>query len=344
MRKKLAGAGLALFALHLAAVARGGDTLLDRLSVWVSPEQLLSATVRLELGNPQPVEDAGPEAPVAALATPTPALEPTPTPAPASAAPGVTADGLPIIATTITGGMTLKNQTDYDIDIQSLLQEGPATQLPAGQPQILIIHTHSSEAYTPAGADLYDASDTCRTEDTNYNIVRVGDVLTASLENAGLNVLHDRTIYDYPSYTGSYSRSGDAILSYLDQYPSIRIVIDLHRDALCSDDVVYKTVAEIPDKACSQVMILCGTDSTGLYHPYWKDNLRLAVYMQNAVNEAHPTLMRPITLVNERYNQHLTTGSLIVEVGSSGNTLQEAINAVQLFGDSVGPALAKLIT
>lgn len=344
MRKKLAGAGLALFALHLAAVASGGDTLLDRLSLWVSPEQLLSATVRLELGNPPPVEDAGPEAPVAALSTPTPTSTPEPTPTPASAAPGVTADGLPIIATTITGGLTLKNQTDYNIDIQALLQEGPATQLPAGQPQILIIHTHSSEAYTPAGADLYNASDTCRTEDTNYNIVHVGDVLTASLENAGLNVLHDRTIYDYPSYTGSYSRSGDAILSYLDQYPSIRIVIDLHRDALCSDDVVYKTVAEIPDKACSQVMILCGTDSTGLYHPYWKDNLRLAVYMQNAVNEAHPTLMRPITLVNERYNQHLTTGSLIVEVGSSGNTLQEAVNAVQLFGDSVGPALAKLIS
>lgn len=343
VRKKLAGAGLALFALHLAAAASGGDTLLDRLSAWVTPEQLLSATVRLELGNPQPVGDAGPEAAVAALsATPAPTPEPTATPTPAE--PGMSADGLPIVATTITGGLTLKNETDYDIDINALLQEGPATQLAADQPQILIIHTHSSEAYTPAGADLYAASDTCRTEDTNYNIVRVGDVLTASLEQAGLNVLHDRTIYDYPSYTGSYARSGDAVLSYLEQYPSIRIVIDLHRDALCSDDVVYKTVAEIPDTACSQVMILCGTDSTGLYHPYWKDNLRLAVYLQNAVNEAHPTLMRPITLVNERYNQHLTTGSLIVEVGSSGNTLQEAINAVQLFGDAAGPALAKLVS
>lgn len=346
VRKKLAGAGLALFALHLASAATGGDSLLDRLSVWISPEQLLSATVRLELGNPRPAEDAGPEAIV--LSSPSPSPEPESEPAlsatPAPEDPSVTADGLPIVATTITGGLTLKNETDYDIDIQGLLRDGPATQLPADQPQILIIHTHSSEAYTPAGADLYAASDTCRTEDTNYNIVRVGDVLTASFENAGLNVLHDRTIYDYPSYTGSYSRSGDAILSYLEQYPSIRIVIDLHRDALCSDSVVYKTVAEIPDTACSQVMILCGTDSNGLYHPYWKDNLRLAVYMQNAVNEAHPTLMRPITLVNERYNQHLTTGSLIVEVGSSGNTLQEAINAVQLFGDSAGPALAKLIS
>lgn len=88
----------------------------------------------------------------------------------------------------------------------------------------------------------------------------------------------------------------------------------------------------------SQVMLLVGTNASGLYHPYWEENLRLAVYLQDAVNAAHPTLMRPITLVNERYNQHLTRGSLIIEVGSSGNTLQEAIRAVRLFGESAGPA------
>ena len=190
---------------------------------------------------------------------------------------------------------------------------------------------------------LYPASDTCRTEDTNYNIVHVGDVLANTLASAGLQVLHDRTIYDYPSYTGSYNRSGAAVQEYLNQYPSLRIVIDLHRDALCSDSVVYKTVAELPDAACSQVMLLVGTNASGLYHPYWEENLRLAVYLQDAVNAAHPTLMRPITLVNERYNQHLTRGSLIIEVGSSGNTLQEAIRAVRLFGESAGPALARLV-
>ena len=171
----------------------------------------------------------------------------------------------------------------------------------------------------------------------------VGDVLANTLASAGLQVLHDRTIYDYPSYTGSYNRSGAAVQEYLNQYPSLRIVIDLHRDALCSDSVVYKTVAELPDAACSQVMLLVGTNASGLYHPYWEENLRLAVYLQDAVNAAHPTLMRPITLVNERYNQHLTRGSLIIEVGSSGNTLQEAIRAVRLFGESAGPALARLV-
>lgn len=346
-KRTIAGAALALAALQLAAAANGGDTLLDRLSAWVSPQQLLETTVQLELGRTL----------YAAPSAQTPTVAPAATSAPAASsaapeetagkttetAPDTTADGLPIVATTITGGLTLKNETELDIDVQELLREGPATTLAAGEPQVLVIHTHSSEAYTPDGLDRYDASDTCRTEDTDYNIVHVGDVLTAALEDAGLNVLHDRAIYDYPSYTGSYSRSGASIQAYLEQYPSIRVVIDLHRDALCSDEVVYKTVAELPDAACSQVMLLCGTDSSGLYHPYWRDNLRLAVYLQNAVNEAHPTLMRPITLVNERYNQHLTTGSLIVEVGSSGNTLQEAVNAAQLFGASAGAALARLI-
>ena len=180
-------------------------------------------------------------------------------------------------------------------------------------------------------------------KDTNYNIVHVGDVLADTLTNAGLEVLHDRTIYDYPSYTGSYNRSGAAVQEYLNQYPSLRIVIDLHRDALCSDSVVYKTVAELPDAACSQVMLLVGTNASGLYHPHWEENLRLAVYLQDAAVQAHPTLMRPITLVNERYNQHLTRGSLIIEVGSSGNTLQEAVRAVRLFGESAGAALAALV-
>ena len=274
-----------------------------------------------------------------------PAATPAPT-ADADAdedAPTTTADGLPIVATSIAGGLSIKNETDIAVDAAALLQQGPAVVLPAGEPQILIMHTHASEAFTPAGRDLYPASDTCRTEDTNYNIVHVGDVLANTLASAGLQVLHDRTIYDYPSYTGSYNRSGAAVQEYLNQYPSLRIVIDLHRDALCSDSVVYKTVAELPDAACSQVMLLVGTNASGLYHPYWEENLRLAVYLQDAVNAAHPTLMRPITLVNERYNQHLTRGSLIIEVGSSGNTLQEAIRAVRLFGESAGPALARLV-
>ena len=215
--------------------------------------------------------------------------------------------------------------------------------LPNGEPQILIVHTHSSEAYTPAGLDRYEASDTNRTEDKEYNIVRVGDELTALLQQAGLNVIHDREIYDYPSYTGSYERSGAAVQSYLEQYPSIAIVIDMHRDALGANGVVYKTMAEESGVCASQVMLLVGTDDSGLYHPNWRSNLSLALYLQNAVSAVHPTLMRPVALVQQRYNQHLTGGSLILEVGSSGNTLQEALAAIRLFADAAAPALLALV-
>ena len=248
-----------------------------------------------------------------------------------------------VLETTIQGGMRIKNETGYFVDAGALLAEGPALRLPGDEAQILIIHTHASEAYTQAGLDRYTPSDLNRTEDTQFNIVRVGDELTELLTQAGLVVIHDRGIYDYPSYTGSYTRAGEAIEQYLESCPGIRIVFDIHRDALGSDGVVYKTMAEEEGTVASQIMLLVGTDASGLEHPNWRENLALALYLQNAVNTACPTLMRPIALVPQRYNQQLTPGSLIIEVGSSGNTLQEALAAIRLFGNAAGPALAALI-
>ena len=181
-----------------------------------------------------------------------------------------------------------------------------------------------------------------RTADTAFNIVRVGDELAAIFQEAGLGVIHDREIYDYPSYTGSYSRSGAAAEDYLRRYPGIRVILDVHRDALGADGVIYKTVAEEKGVCASQVMLLVGTDESGLEHPNWRSNLALALYLQDRVSQAHPTLMRPVSLVRERYNQHLSPGSLIIEVGSSGNTLQEALAAIRLFARAAAPALKEL--
>ncbi|MBO5496935.1 MAG: stage II sporulation protein P, partial [Oscillospiraceae bacterium] len=235
-----------------------------------------------------------------------------------------------------------KNETGYEVDAAELLREGPALCLPAAGPQILILHTHGSEAYTQAGLDRYQAEDQSRTSDTQFNVIRVGDELTMLLEEAGLRVLHDREIYDSPSYTGSYTRSGQAVERYLQQYPDIAVVLDLHRDALGANGVVYKTMAEEEGVVASQIMLLAGSDESGLEHPYWRENLALALYLQEAVGRRHPTLMRPVALVPQRYNQHLTPGSLILEVGSSGNTLQEALAAIRLFAESAAPALAAL--
>ena len=238
--------------------------------------------------------------------------------------------------------LSIRNDTSLEIDLESFLESGPDILLSDEGPQVLIIHTHGSEAYTPTAEDMYTESDPYRTENREKNIVRVGDVLAEKLESKGIEVLHDREIYDYPSYTGSYSRSGAAVEKYLEEYPGISVVIDLHRDALGSGDVVYKTRAETERGECAQVMLLVGTGENGLYHPQWEQNLRLALYLQQAVEEAHPSLMRPLALKSERYNQHLSPGAIIVEVGSTGNTLAEAISAIELFGSAVGDALALL--
>lgn len=248
-----------------------------------------------------------------------------------------------IVPTTISGGLSIKNSTSYVIDAQDMLSGGCNLRLKKSEPQILIVHTHSSEAYSPAGLDRYDDTGGNRTQDSNFNVIRIGDELDKLLTEQGLNVIHDRGVYDYPSYTGSYSRSGEAVEKYLAEHPSISVVIDLHRDALGTDDVTYKTVATESGVCASQLMFVMGSDDGGLDYPNWRDNLSLALYLQNAVLSKYPSLMRPVTLVGYRYNQHLTSGSMILEVGSNGNTLQEALAAIRLFADAAGPALCKLV-
>ena len=265
---------------------------------------------------------------------------PLDSPAPAETEPPVRPT---IVPTTISGGLVIKNSSDYTVNAEELLSQGCPITLEAGVPQILITHTHSSEAYSPAGLDKYEDLGTNRTLDTNYNVIRIGNELTEIFQSYGLNVIHDTGVYDYPSYTGSYNRSCEAIEKYLAENPSIQIVIDLHRDALCSDEITYKTQADEDGVCASQIMILVGSDASGLEHPDWQQNLRLALYLQNAVYSKYPSLMRPVQLVSYRYNQHLTHGSMILEVGSNGNTLQEALAAIRLFGNTAGPALAELV-
>lgn len=284
------------------------------------------------------------------------ATEPLPTPEPSPAeepqtestdspvlesGPSMTPEGVAIAATTIPGGLTMNNATSFSVDAAALLAEPLSLRLPTEGPQILIIHTHGSESYTPDVGDNYEASDPFRTQDKSHSVVAVGDALAAAWGAQGLRVLHDTEIYDYPSYNGSYTRSGAAVEAHLAENPGIAIVIDLHRDAL-GEDPIYKVVAEgeIPT---SQLMLLVGTGENGLYHPNWKENLKLAVHLQAAVTQSFPTLARPLAVKQERYNQQLTTGSLILEVGTTGNTLSEAVAAAQAFGEATGPYLLSLL-
>ena len=215
------------------------------------------------------------------------------------------------------------------------MQELFAAELTPEEPQVLILHTHGSEAYTPAADTDVVWSGDHRTTDSRYNVVKVGDEMAEVFGEAGISVLHDRTLYDYPSYTGAYDRSLAAIQSYLAQYPSIRFILDVHRDAIeDAQGNEYKVVSEIDGTGTSaQLTLVVGSDGSGLTHPNWMENLKLAVAIQQNALTMYPSLMRPILLRNSRYNQHATTGSLLVEVGAAGNSPEEAALAGRLFAE-----------
>ena len=243
----------------------------------------------------------------------------------------------------VAGGLYLYNRTSLDVDLAAAASASVPITLPEEGPQILIVHTHGTEAYTPDGTDVYTPSDNnTRTLDNNYNMVRVGDEMEKVFTEMGLGVIHDTTLHDYPQYDGAYDRSAETVAAYLEQYPTIRIVLDMHRDALIGEDgTVYKAVTTVDGTSTAQVMLVLGS-SEGGEHPNWMQNLTLACKIQNGLNTLYPTLARPMTLRSSRYNQQLCPGSLLVEVGTHGNTLQEALAAARLFARAAGQVLLGL--
>ena len=201
-----------------------------------------------------------------------------------------------------------------------------AAKLGADAPQVLILHTHGSEAYTMPEGQEYVSTGTFRTADGSVSVIRVGDEIAAALSQHGISVLHDRALYDDPEYNGAYYRAEDAIEAYLEKYPSISFILDVHRDAL--EDKAghqYKVITR-EDPSCAQVSLVMGSSWEG-----WQENLKLAVAVQQHLTDQHPTLMRPVTVRNSDYNEYFTPGSLLVEVGAAGNSLDEALAAARLF-------------
>lgn len=336
--------GAALLALELGDAHASGRLLLaDNLpGETPAPENTPAPTAEAAPESaPDPAPEPSPEpTPTPTLEpTPTPTPEPTPTPTPEPTPAPTPAPTPEIVPFTDDTGMEIRNKTDLEADIAALMAEPLTQRLSAAGPQILVIHTHGTEAYLPAAGEEYTPSDPYRTTDPERSVIRVGDALCSALEEYGLRVLHDRTLYDYPSYAGSYERAAASIEAYLAEYPDIALVLDVHRDAIGDASTVYKTCAAANGTA--QVMLVCGTDEY-LEHPLWRENLKLALAMQAAAMSANGALMRPIHLAPERYNQQYTTGSLIIEVGTNGNTLSEALAAAELFGRAAGEMLASL--
>lgn len=240
----------------------------------------------------------------------------------------------------VAGDVYISNTSVNTFDA-SLFDGAFAARLPEEEgPQVLIVHTHGSEAYTMPPGQEYEASGECRTTDCAYNVVRVGDEIAAALEEAGLSVLHDATLHDYPQYSGAYDRSLATINDYLEQYPTISFVLDIHRDAISDGEGnMYKVVSNVAGVNAAQMTFVIGTDGGGLEHPNWRENLKLAAAVQQRLCDDYPTLMRPITVRNSRYNQHVTTGSLLVEMGAAGNSLDEALLSARLLADALAETI-----
>ena len=234
----------------------------------------------------------------------------------------------------------LDNHTEgISVRVADFFDRKPGLTLkPAGEgPQILIMHTHTTEAYHKGKKDRYQESDVDRTTDEEYNVVRIGEEMREVFEEMGLSVVHDRTKYDYPSYTGSYNRALEGIEKELRQHPTVQIVLDVHRDSVIgSDGRNYAKRTEVEGRAVAQVMLVVGTDDMGLTHPDWQEHLALAVQIQKNMLGITSSFPRPIDLRRQRFNEHMTPGSLLVEVGTDGNSLKEAIAGARLFARAAG--------
>lgn len=210
-----------------------------------------------------------------------------------------------------------------------------------GEPQILIMHTHTTESYEPYERDFYDASFGSRTTDESMNMVAVGDAIAEQLEAAGIGVIHDTTKHDYPSYNDSYDRSRVTVSDILEEYPSIKIVLDIHRDAIeRTDGERIAPVAMIDGRNAAQVMIICGCDDGTMDMPDYLKNFRFASLLQQQMEDLFPGLTRPVLFDYRKYNQDLTTGSILIEVGGHANSIDQAVYS----GELIGKALAECFT
>ena len=216
----------------------------------------------------------------------------------------------------------IKNQTTYNLTEEILKPD-----IKIDNKNIVIFHTHSCESYTPSETYPYTQTGNFRTTDLNYTVTRVGTELENYLKKYNLNVIHDTSYHDYPSYTGSYTRSLNTVENILKTTTS-DIIIDLHRDAIGSR-ADYAPTVKIGEDYAAQIMFVIGTNEGGLWHPNWNQNLKFAVKLQQKAEEMYPGLFKPIMLTKSRYNQHTGKYANIIEVGATGNTLEQCLTSMK---------------
>ncbi|MBP3292615.1 MAG: stage II sporulation protein P [Clostridia bacterium] len=233
--------------------------------------------------------------------------------------------------------LALVNETPYEPDLTELVNAGRAIP-PYGEltarfgtdaPVVLILHTHATESYADTHTDDF------RSTDTSENVTVVGKLIADRLTENGIGVLHCTELFDYPDFNMAYYNAALAIRNYIQEYPSISYILDIHRDSILSGEQYVNPVTEIGGESTAQIMFVVGTDHGGSGHTGWQDNLALAARLQKDLNSEYPSLMRDINLRSASFNEQYTSGSLLVEIGSCASTLDEVKRAAEHFADSL---------
>lgn len=225
---------------------------------------------------------------------------------------------------------------DYPVDVEAMLTSPLTWDLNGEAPTVLILHTHATEAYTQTEQMAYTPSSLYRTVDLQYNVVRIGEHLAQLLRAEGIQVIHDTTLHDHPDYSDSYAHARKSTRQYLEENPSVCLVVDIHRDALdLSSSKQLTTHAAVKGRDSAQLMMVVGTDAGGNHHPNWEENMALAVKLHTLLEKNNPGICRPISFRNQRFNQDLSTGAMLIEVGAAGNTLEEALVAVEALAEGI---------
>ena len=229
----------------------------------------------------------------------------------------------------------------YKLDIEDLLNKKASLEITdMSKPTILIYHSHTTECFTLLDVGYYTESTDLKTKDSDRNMVRVGDEICRVLESRGFKVIHDTEIHDL-SYNEAYASSRKSVNEYLEKYPSIDITIDVHRDSITyNDGTKVKPTAVIDGKKAAKMMIISGCEYGSISnYPNWECNLRFSTAVVNRANEMYPGLMRPILFSERKYNLDLTKNSILLEIGTEANTLDEACYSGRLFANALADML-----
>ena len=307
--------------------------------------------------EPEPITIEPAPEPVPPEPQPEPEPEPVEPPVPVEPEPAPAPEPKPYVTTVVEGGITY-DYTEADgmmfggsspewqtgsINAYKLITDSYHFDFPASDgPQVLLYHTHTSEAYTKSEGYDYKSTEAYRTLDTERSIVRVGDEIAAVLESHGIRVVHDTTFNDYPNYDDSYDNALPKIEKWLEEYPSIQLTIDVHRDACLynGEQLAYRKT--VNGEQTAQVLLVCG-DGGKYGYEGWKDNLSWNLKLYAQLNRDAPGLARILRVDHARYNLHLRPGSMLLEVGAAGNTLPEAITAARIFAESLSSMILSLM-